>query len=178
MARARGSSAALEADERRPPNLVDVALGRADHEIRPARHAQPPQRLQLGAPHERPRLLLGACDERAACRGVPLLLQTQRGGLAHARILIVERRAQHGPRVGGRAGVLQIAELARGQVAQNGIVGDGRCGEASASRLAFPWAPSAPSATTARATQLERTIGAERRAQSRDRVGAALGRRA
>ena len=69
--------AAPEADERRPANLVDVALGRADHEIAAARHAQPPERLQLGAPHERPRLLLGAGDERAARRGVPLLLQTR-----------------------------------------------------------------------------------------------------
>ena len=145
-----GISAPLEADERRPANLVDVALGRADHEIGPARHAQPPQRLQLGAPHERPGLLLGARDERAARRGVPLLLQTQRGGLAHAGILIVERRAQHGPRVGGRAGVLQIAELARGQIAQDGIVGD-RLRGGERLRARFPCAPRAPSATTARA---------------------------
>ncbi len=58
MVRGAGISTPLEADERGPPYLVDVALGRADHEIRSARHAQPPQRLQLGAPHERPRLLL------------------------------------------------------------------------------------------------------------------------
>ena len=168
-------SATPEADERRPANLVDVALGGADHEIGPARHAQPPQRLQLGAPHEGPRLLLGAGDERAARGDVPLLLQAQRGGLPHAGILILERGAQHGPRIGGRAGVLQIAELAGGQVAQDGIVGD-RLRRGERLRARIPLRRESSQRHHGTRAQLERAVGAEDAAQGGDRLRAALRR--
>ena len=75
MVRARGILAARQGDERRPTDLVDVALSRANHEIAATRHAQPAERLQLGAPDEWPGLLLGAADERAAGAGVALLPQ-------------------------------------------------------------------------------------------------------
>ncbi len=66
-------------------------------------------------------------------------------------ILIIERRTEHGPRVGSAASVLQIAELARGP----GSAGRNRRRRSSARRAPpgshSPGAPRAPSATTARA---------------------------
>ena len=142
-------------------------------EIGPARHAQPPQRLHLGASHEGPRLLLGAGDERAARGDVPQLLQAEGGRLPHARILIIQRSPQRGPRVGGRAGVLHIPELTRGQVAQDRIIGDRL---RRRQRLRAPLGGQGAQRDDRAGAQLEGAVGAEDPAQGRDGVGAALGR--
>ena len=161
MVRARGSlhrSRPMSAARRTSSTSRSVAR---IMRIGAARHAQPPERLQLRAPHERPGLLLGARDERAAGAGVPLLLQTQRGGLPHARILIVERGAQRGPRVGApRRPFFEIAELARGQDSAAPESSETACGEASASGRPSPQRAQRHDGA---GTQLERTVGAERR---------------
>ncbi len=106
-----------------------------------------------------------------------LLLQPERRRLPHARVLIVERGAQRRAWIAA-AGLLEIAELARGQKPQHRIVGDRlRRGESvrAVAHLRLP-AQRAERDDGAR-PQLERTIGRRaRRAQGRDRVGAPPGR--
>ena len=80
-----------------------------------------PERLQLGAPHERPRLLLRAGDQRRRRILVAVLAERQRRRLAHARIGIGERAAQGGAGIDPGRG-RQPRELAGRQVAQHRLV--------------------------------------------------------
>ena len=112
-------SAAPEADERRPANLVDVALGGADHGIgSAATHSRPSACSSARRTNGHGSCLAPVMSAPPAVTS-PCFSRPQRGGLPHAGILILERGAQRGPRIGGRAGVLHIPELAGGQVAQD-----------------------------------------------------------
>jgi hypothetical protein len=176
--------AARQADQRRAPDLVDVARHRAQHEIARARRAQVAEGLQLRAPDERPWFLLGARDQRRRRLRVVVLAERERRRLAHPRIRIAERAAQRGPNVdagagadagadagAGAGGGRQARELARRQVAQHGLVS---VLAQLRQRAGIARAAQSPERHHRAATHLEAAFRRERRAQRSHRLGAPL----